>query len=77
MTSLDPELVSSNRCKKLEISQAPYNLFRQFPQFEFIFKVIENAKIDKIVWKVIGGLPLIYNHIGLIILVKKGNEWID
>ena len=58
--------------RKLEILQVSQEDLRQFPQFKSLFDVIDNAKLDKVVWKVIGGLPLRYFE--LITTLKLNND---
>ncbi len=48
------------------------NLIRNLPQLESVFQAVENAKLDKVVWEVLGGLPSKYEDLSSTLKENEG-----
>lgn len=61
--SLHQELFLTGRCQKMEVFPMTKNLIRNLPQLESVFQAVENTKLGKVVWEVLGGLPSKYEDL--------------
>jgi hypothetical protein len=56
----------------MEVFPMTKNLIRNLPQLESVFQAVENAKLDKVVWEVLGGLPSKYEDLSSTLKENEG-----
>ena len=53
----------TGRCQKVEVFPMTKDLISKLPQMKPLFQAVDNANLDLVVWKVLGGLPSKYEDL--------------